>query len=63
MVDEPDSRYPYSDDGKIAVAPDADWLDPLLALSFAAAPRPRSAACSFADSFHQRRHGRWCTRA
>ena len=37
MVDEPDSRYPYSDDGKIAVAPDADWLDPLLALSFAAA--------------------------
>ncbi len=37
MVDEPKSRYPYSDDGKIAVAPDADWLDPLLALSFAAA--------------------------
>jgi probable F420-dependent oxidoreductase len=37
MVDEPGSRYPYSDDGKIAVAPDADWLDPLLALSFAAA--------------------------
>ncbi len=37
MVDEPRSRYPYSDDGKIAVPPDADWLDPLLALSFAAA--------------------------
>ena len=37
MVDEPDSRYPYADDGKIAVAPDADWLDPLLALTFAAA--------------------------
>ena len=37
MVDEPGSRYPYADDGKIAVAPDADWLDPLLALSFAAA--------------------------
>lgn len=36
MVDEPASRYPYSDDGKIVVAPDADWLDPLLALSFAA---------------------------
>jgi probable F420-dependent oxidoreductase len=37
MVDEPGSRYPYSDDGKIAVPADADWLDPLLALSFAAA--------------------------
>lgn len=37
MVDEPGSRYPYSDDGKIAVPSDADWLDPLLALSFAAA--------------------------
>jgi probable F420-dependent oxidoreductase len=37
MVDEPGSRYPYAEDGKIAVAPDADWLDPLLALTFAAA--------------------------
>src|SRR5215813_15613035 len=37
MVDEPGSRYPYSHDGKIAVPPDADWLDPLLALTFAAA--------------------------
>jgi probable F420-dependent oxidoreductase len=37
MVDEPGSRYPYSDDGKIAVPAEADWLDPLLALSFAAA--------------------------
>jgi probable F420-dependent oxidoreductase len=37
MVDEPASRYPYSADGKIAVPSDADWLDPLLALSFAAA--------------------------
>jgi hypothetical protein len=36
MVDEPGSRYPYADDGKIAVAADADWLAPLLALSFAA---------------------------
>jgi probable F420-dependent oxidoreductase len=36
MVDSPASRYPYSDDGKIAVRPDADWLDPLLALSFLA---------------------------
>ncbi len=36
MVDAPGSRYPYSDDGTIAVRPDADWLDPLLALSYLA---------------------------
>jgi probable F420-dependent oxidoreductase len=37
MVDQPASRYPYSADGSIAVPADADWLDPLLGLSFAAA--------------------------
>ena len=37
MVDRPDSPYPYSDDGRIAVPSDADWLDPLLALTYAAA--------------------------
>src|ERR1700761_4900164 len=37
MVDEPRSRYPYSGDGRIAVPAAADWLDPLLGLSFAAA--------------------------
>ena len=37
MVDRPDSRYPYSDDGRIAVPAEADWLDPLIGLSFAAA--------------------------
>jgi|SRR5215469_1426694 len=37
MADTPRSRYPYSGDGKIAVPPDADWLDPLLALSYIAA--------------------------
>jgi probable F420-dependent oxidoreductase len=37
MVDAPASRYPYADDGRIAVPADADWLDPLIALSFAAA--------------------------
>lgn len=37
MVDRPQSRYPYSDDGRIAVPADADWLDPMIALSFAAA--------------------------
>jgi probable F420-dependent oxidoreductase len=37
MVDESASRYPYSGDGKIAVPAAADWLDPLIGLSFAAA--------------------------
>lgn len=37
LVDEPASRYPYSDDGRIAVPADADWLDPLIALGYAAA--------------------------
>src|SRR6476646_330377 len=37
MVDESASRYPYSDDGRIAVPAEADWLDPMIALSFAAA--------------------------
>jgi probable F420-dependent oxidoreductase len=37
LVDRPGSRYPYSDDGHIAVPAAADWLDPLLSLSFIAA--------------------------
>ncbi|GAB3964656.1 LLM class F420-dependent oxidoreductase [Actinoallomurus acanthiterrae] len=37
LVDAPASRYPYSADGRIAVPADADWLDPFLTLSFAAA--------------------------
>ncbi|MCP9274637.1 LLM class F420-dependent oxidoreductase [Mycolicibacterium arenosum] len=37
MVDRQASRYPYSEDGRIAVPADADWLDPMIALSFAAA--------------------------
>ncbi|MCP9211820.1 LLM class F420-dependent oxidoreductase [Streptomyces cucumeris] len=41
MVDTPSSRYPYSADGRIAVPADADWLDPLLALTFAAAVTTR----------------------
>jgi len=41
MVDRPRSRYPYSGDGRIAVPADADWLDPLLALTFAAAATVR----------------------
>jgi probable F420-dependent oxidoreductase len=41
MVDQPASRYPYSDSGEIAVAADADWLDPFVCLSFAAAATSR----------------------
>ncbi len=37
LVDRPRSRYPYSADGRIAVPAGADWLDPLLGLSFTAA--------------------------
>ena len=37
MVDEPQSRYPYADDGRIAVPAGADWIDPLIGLGFAAA--------------------------
>ena len=37
LVDQPRSRYPYSADGRIAVPVSADWLDPLLGLSFVAA--------------------------
>ncbi|MFY9920871.1 MAG: LLM class F420-dependent oxidoreductase [Mycobacterium sp.] len=37
MVDESASQYPYSDDGRIAVPAEADWIDPLIGLSFAAA--------------------------
>ena len=41
MVDRPASRYPYSPDGRIAVPATADWLDPLVGLSFAAAATKR----------------------
>jgi probable F420-dependent oxidoreductase len=41
MVDEPESRYPYAADGRIAVPAAADWLDPLVVLSFAAAATTR----------------------
>ncbi|MGH3677641.1 MAG: LLM class F420-dependent oxidoreductase [Mycobacterium sp.] len=37
MVDTSKSRYPYSDDGRIAVPAAADWIDPLIGLSFIAA--------------------------
>jgi probable F420-dependent oxidoreductase len=37
MVDDPTSRYPYADNGRIAVPAAADWLDPLIGLSFVAA--------------------------
>jgi len=37
LVNQPSLRYPYSADGRIAVPAAADWLDPLLGLSFIAA--------------------------
>jgi probable F420-dependent oxidoreductase len=37
MVDRSASRYPYSADGQIAVPATADWIDPMIGLSFAAA--------------------------
>ena len=41
LVDRPESRYPYSSDGRIAVPATIDWLDPLVTLSFAAAATRR----------------------
>jgi probable F420-dependent oxidoreductase len=41
MVDLPASRYPYSGDGVISVPAQADWLDPMIALSFAVAASTR----------------------
>ena len=41
MVDRSASRYPYSADGVIAVPAEADWLDPIIALGFAAAASAR----------------------
>ena len=37
MVDRSASRYPYSEDGEIAIPSTADWIDPMIGLSFAAA--------------------------
>ena len=37
MVDRSSSRYPYAKDGRIAVPAAADWNDPMISLSFAAA--------------------------
>jgi probable F420-dependent oxidoreductase len=37
MVDRPGSRYPYAEDGRIAVPSHADWLDPLVLFGFMAA--------------------------
>lgn len=41
MVDRSDSPYPYNESGEIPVPADADWLDPLICLSFAAAATSR----------------------
>lgn len=36
-ADDTESHYPYAEDGRLAVPPDVDWLDPLVGLCFAAA--------------------------
>src|SRR5438270_11173750 len=41
MFYEQASRYPYAPDGRIAVPADADWLDPFICLSVAAAVTER----------------------
>jgi probable F420-dependent oxidoreductase len=41
MIDRPGSRYPYADDGRIAVPSDADWLDPLVLFGFLASVTAR----------------------
>src|SRR5215472_2295751 len=46
MVDRSASRYPYSDDGVIAVPAQADLLDPMVALGFAAAASSRIAVAT-----------------
>lgn len=43
MVDRPASRYPYNESREIPVPADADWLDPFVCLSFAAAATERIA--------------------
>jgi probable F420-dependent oxidoreductase len=45
MVDESSSRsrYPYSGDGRIPIPSDADWLDPFVCLTYAAAATQRIA--------------------
>lgn len=37
LFDHLDSRYPYSADGGFPLEPDADWLDPFITLTYAAA--------------------------
>jgi probable F420-dependent oxidoreductase len=37
LFDQHESKYPYSDDGAFAVAANADWLDPFITLTYAAA--------------------------
>ena len=50
MVDRPDSPYPYTANGKIAVASDADWLDPLVTLAW-----PRTATAGTASTWPRTR--------
>jgi probable F420-dependent oxidoreductase len=42
LFDSHDSRYPYSPDGRLPLAGPVDWLDPFVALGYAAAVTERS---------------------
>jgi len=37
LFERPDSKYPYAEGGEFSLPPTIDWLDPFVALSFAAA--------------------------
>jgi probable F420-dependent oxidoreductase len=37
LFEQPQSKYPYSEGGEFSLPPTIDWLDPFVALSFAAA--------------------------
>jgi len=64
MVDQSSSTHPYSADGRIAVPAAADWLDPMICLSFAARRdlddrhRDGGAAAGGAQPGHHRQEGR-----
>ncbi|MDT5120280.1 MAG: hypothetical protein QOE30_6019 [Mycobacterium sp.] len=51
MVDRSASHYPYSDDGAISVPAQADWLDPMIALAFAALGVPFEHRAARADEY------------
>ena len=55
MVDSSSSRYPYAADGRIAVPSTADWVDPMIGLSFAAAATSTIGIATATASITERR--------